>query len=261
MKVDRLGAIRQHLYINGAATIAEICEAADASVATVRRDLLALEKQGLIERVHGGARLATAGVTELGFLQRENTNFEAKRAIADCAFTLIRPNTTIFLDAGTTVLQLARRIRLNPTPITAVTNGLPLAQELLDVPGVKVMILGGELRPENASIVGPHAESQLDRMHFDQLFMGAGAISDDMTIYTGDLAEASLNARMLSRSRQRIVLADNSKLGCHTTFAVAPLSQLTHIVTENALPPKWGQAIENTGITHLSADELPGQKS
>ena len=89
MKIDRLGAIRQHLYTHGASTIVDLCESVGASVATVRRDLMALEKGGLIERVHGGARLAEGAGVELGFIQRENANIAAKRAIAEAAFELV----------------------------------------------------------------------------------------------------------------------------------------------------------------------------
>jgi len=258
LKIDRLGTIRQHLYANGPATIAELCEAVGASLATVRRDLAALEQDGLIERVHGGARLAEGAGIELAFGQRENTNLAAKRAIADAAYGLLQPNTAIFLDAGTTVLQLARRLKLDPIPLTAVTNGLPLAQELVGVPGVKVLILGGELRPDNASTVGPHAETQLDRMHFDQLFIGAGAVGEDLTIFTGDLAEASLNARMLARSRQRIVLADSSKFARTATYVIGAISNVTHVISDASLPGRWRQPIENAGVELIVAGGMGG---
>ena len=254
MRIDRLGAIRQHLYYNGSTALADLCEAVGASIATVRRDLQTLEKQGLIERVHGGARLAEWAGTEVAFGQRESSNIAAKRAIADLAFGLLRPNTAVFLDAGTTVLQLARRLRLDPMPLTAVTNGLPVAQELMGVPGIKVMTLGGELRPDNASIVGPHAEAQLDKMHFDQLFMGAGAIGEDLSIFTGDLAEANLNARMLARSRQRIALVDATKFARAATYVVGTLSNVTHAISDSSLPSRWRQLVENAGVELLLAD-------
>ncbi len=254
MKIDRLGAIRQQLYANGHMAVADLCEAVGASIATVRRDLLTLEQQGLIERVHGGARLAQGASTELAFGQRESANIAAKRAIADVAFGMLRPQTAIFLDAGTTVLQLARRMRLEPMSLTAVTNGLPVAQELMGVPGINVMILGGQIRADNASIVGPHAEAQLDRMHFDQLFMGAGAVSEELAISTGDIAEASLNTRMLARSRQRIALVDSSKFGQSATHLVGSVSNVSHMICDASLPTRWRQAIENSGVELLIAD-------
>jgi DeoR family fructose operon transcriptional repressor len=255
MKIDRLSAIRQHLYAHGSASISELAEAVDTSVATLRRDLATLESQGAVERVHGGARLAQGGNVEIAFEQRESANLGAKRLIAEAAHALLRPHTTVFLDAGTTVLQLARKLRLDPVPLTAVTNGLPVAQELLHVEGVRVMMLGGELRPDNASLVGPHAEGQLDRMHFDQLFLGAGAIGDDLTITTSDLSEASLNARMLARSRQRVLLADSSKFDRTVTYVVAPLSGVTHLVAEAGLSSAWRKKIANLGVELVLAGE------
>ena len=248
MKIDRLTAIRQHLYAHGATPITALAIAVDASLATLRRDLAALESDGVIERIHGGARLAQGANIELAFEQRERTSFTEKRQIGALAFSLLRPNTTIFLDSGTTVLQLARRLRLEPLPLTAVTNGLPVATELMHVPSVQVIVLGGELRRENASIVGPHAEAQLDRMHFDQLFIGAGAIGDDATIYTMNLAEAALNARMLARSQQRVLLADAGKFGHLSSHVVAPLAGVTDLIVDAALPAPWRRRVGELGV-------------
>ena len=103
----------------------------------------------------------------------------------------------MFLDAGTTVLQLARLIRINPLPLRIFTNGLAVAQEFLNVPDLEVAILGGQLRSENASLVGPQAEAMLESLWFDQLFLGASAIGPDGAIYSVDSAEASFNKCML----------------------------------------------------------------
>jgi DeoR family fructose operon transcriptional repressor len=248
MKDDRLSTIRHFLYVNGTSSINDLANATGASLATLRRDLGILEEEGMIDRVHGGARLAAGSNIEVGFSDRENENLEAKRAIADAAYRMLKPHSTLFLDAGTTVLQLARRLRIEPLPLMVFTNGLAVAQALLNTPKVKVTILGGQLRNENASIVGPLAEAMLDRLWFDQLFLGASAINEDGAIYSIDLSEATINARMLSRSAQRLVLADHSKFARAATYLVAPLSACTHIVTDADITPEWGQRIKNIGV-------------
>src|SRR5262245_20319512 len=116
MKVDRRTAIREHLYRNGPTGITELAVATDASVATVRRDLHWLEQAGLIMRTHGSARIADATTMEVAFRVRETQNIAAKRAIASAVASLISPNSSVFMDAGTTVLQFARHLRLNPIP-------------------------------------------------------------------------------------------------------------------------------------------------
>ncbi len=200
MKVGRLDAIRSHLYANGPSTIQAIADAVGASLATIRRDLQVLEDEGAIDRVHGGARIAEGSSVEVAFQERANQNLAAKRALAAACYATLEPHGSVFLDAGTTVLQLARLMRVNPLPLRVFTNGLAVAQELLNVPRLQVVLLGGQLRSENASVVGPQAEAMLDGLWFDQLFLGAGAIGDDGVVYSIDAAEASLNARMLGRA-------------------------------------------------------------
>src|SRR6185369_4882574 len=173
MKNDRLSAIREHLYKHGTSSIQAIADSVGASLATIRRDLQVLEDEGVVSRDHGSARIATTSGIEVAFELREKQNLFAKRAIAAAAFEMIQPNAAIFLDAGTTVLQVARQLRLNPMPLSIFTNCLSVAQVLMDVPQLKITVLGGQLRPENASLTGGVAEAMLDRLWFDNLFLGA----------------------------------------------------------------------------------------
>ena len=253
VKVDRLDAIRSHLYANGFSTIHTLADAIGASLATVRRDLQILEREGLIDRTHGGARIAEGSSVELAFQERAKRHLSAKRAIATAAYDLLVPRTAIFLDAGTTVLQLARLIRINPMPLRIFTNGLTVAQEFLDIPNLEIVLLGGLLRSENASLVGPQAEAMLDSIWFDQLFLGASAISPDGAIYSVDSAEASLNKRMLTRSAHCFVLADSSKFGTTATYKVAPLDT-AKVITDSGLSRHWRDELVNFGVDATIAD-------
>jgi len=255
MRAERLTAIRQHLYVAGPSTVQDLAAAVAASLATVRRDLELLEREGVIERVHGGARIAEGGIVETAFGARENRRLEAKRAIADAAYALLRPRSGVFLDAGTTVLQLARRLRLAPLPLTVFTNGLIVAQELLNVAPVRLVMLGGQIRSENASIVGPQAEAMLEGLSFDQLFLGASAIGNDGVIYSIDPAEASANARMIARAAQCYVLADASKFGLRATYAVAKLRQAGGVISDAALSAEWRARLGEAGVTLTIAGE------
>jgi DeoR/GlpR family transcriptional regulator of sugar metabolism len=149
MKPERAQAIRQFLFSQGSSSITAIAHAVGASIPTLRRDLVQLEEEGVVVRTHGGARLADQFEVEVAFEQREAHALMAKRAIGDLAYDMLQPGSSVFLDSGTTVLQLARRIRVNPLPLNVFTNCLPAAQMLIDVAGVKVTLLGGQLRKEN----------------------------------------------------------------------------------------------------------------
>ncbi|HTJ58977.1 MAG TPA: DeoR/GlpR family DNA-binding transcription regulator [Devosiaceae bacterium] len=257
-KVERLEAIRTHLYANGFSSIQSLAEAVGASLATVRRDLQLLEREGAVDRVHGGARIADGSSVEVAFQERAKHNLAAKRALSAAAYKLLCPHASVFLDAGTTVLQLARLIRVNPLPLRIFTNGLPVAQEFLNVPNLQVSVLGGQLHSENASLVGPQAEALLEGLWFDQLFLGVSAIGTDGAIYSVDSAEASLNSRMLPRSAQRFVVADASKFGTMATYRVAPLQGVTRVITDSRLSSEWRRRLDDLGIA-VSIVETGGE--
>ena len=246
MKGDRSAQIRQYLYSAGPSSVQAIADAVGASLATVRRDLQLLEQGGFILRDHGGARIAERAGGEVAFERREQRNLAAKRAIADAAYDRLEPETTVFLDAGTTVYQLARRLRLNPMPLNVVSNCIRIAQELAGVSGVTVTLLGGRLRPENASMVGILTERALDDLWFDQLFLGAGAIAAD-GIYSLDADEARANAKMLTRCSRSVVLADSTKFGQVLTWRVAPLSAALAVITDQDLPEDWAKRLRDLG--------------
>ena len=247
MKDDRLSLIRQHLYSCGHSPIQAIADAVGASLATVRRDLLVLEAEGVIVKTHGGARIADAAGVELAFELREQRNLPAKRSIGAAAFERITPHSTVFLDAGTTVLQLARRLRIDPMPLSVFTNCLTVAQLLMDVRDLRITLIGGYLRPENASMVGSLAEEILERLRFDYLFLGAGAVADDCCIYSLDEQEARLNEKMLARSAHKTLLIDSSKFGRHLTYRVANLSRDIQVITDDRLEESWVTRLRERG--------------
>lgn len=254
MKVDRLNAIRQHLYANGPTSIGDLSKAVGASVATVHRDLQVLEQSGAIDRVHGGAQIAEGTTVEIDFEMREKQGLAAKRAIAAAAFPLIQPHSAIFLDSGTTVLQVARRLRLSTMPLSVFTNSLKVAQELFNVPKITVFVIGGYVRHENASLVGSQAEAAVRSLWFDVLLLGAGAITSDGRICTIDGGEASLNECMLARSSKQLILADSGKFGRTSTFTVGSVPTTATIVTDAGLSEEWQRRVSDWGVGLVIAD-------
>ncbi|CAM3599025.1 DeoR/GlpR family DNA-binding transcription regulator [Deinococcus frigens] len=248
MQSDRINKIQHHLYSAGFANVQELAEATGASIVTIRRDLQRLEENGIVTRTHGGARLAEAAGPELAFQSRVQEHLDAKRAIGEVAYGLLQPHTTVFFDAGTTVLQLARRLRVEPLPLTIFTNGLAVAQDLVNVEGLSVNLLGGQLRNENLSMVGPYAERLLGEFWFDQLYLGTSAVRGDAQMYTLNPAEASLNRAMIARTSQAVLLADASKFGSSAPYAVAPISDIHTVITDSALDGAWKTRLADLNI-------------
>lgn len=249
MQADRISKIQHHLYSNGFAHVQELADVAGASIVTIRRDLQRMEESGIVTRLHGGARLAEGNSPEIAFQARVQDHLDAKRAIAEAAYGLLRPQTTVFLDAGTTVLQLARRLRVEPIPLTVFTNGLAVAQELVNLDHVSVNLLGGQLRNENLSMVGPYAERLLNEFWFDQLFLGTSAVREDAQMYTSHPAEASLNRAMVGRSAQVIMLADSSKFGNGAPYAVAPIKVAHSVITDSQLETSWKTRLAELNVS------------
>lgn len=247
MKLDRVTAIRRHLFTQGFLSVGAIADAVDASEATVRRDLVQLEAAGVIQRSHGGARIAEGAGAEVAFAAREGINLAQKRAIGEAAYQMLRPRTAVFLDAGTTVLQLARRLRLNPVPLHVFSNCLAVAQVLMPVPQVAVTLLGGSLRVQNASLVGGMAEDVLEHLWFDQLFLGVGAVAQDGEITSADEQEARLNSRMLRRTAQPILLADADKFGTRLTWNVARIAAGMRVISDRHLAVDWRVRLTDWG--------------
>ena len=145
MLEPRLEQIQKLLFSSGHVSVGDLAANTQSSAATVRRDLERLERLGLVTRTRGGARLAQTSGAEIAFQAREHQEVAYKRAIAASAYKLLRPNSNILLDAGTTVLQLARLIRRKPLPLTVITNSIPVTQELLGIAQIKLFLLGGQL--------------------------------------------------------------------------------------------------------------------
>ena len=248
MLEPRLEQIQKLLFTSGHATVGDLAANTQSSAATVRRDLERLEGLGLVTRTRGGARLAQTSGAEIAFQAREHQEVAFKRAIAASAYKLLRPGSNVLLDAGTTVLQLARLIRRKPMPLTVITNSVPVTQELLGLNQVKLFILGGQLRSENLSSVGVYAEDALRRFWAEQLFLGSNAVHLEHGLSSHDPLEASINAVMLERSETRILLSDSSKFGARAMHCVAPLQSLHRIITDQRLPDHWSNALQSTGV-------------
>jgi DeoR family fructose operon transcriptional repressor len=142
-------------------------------------------------------------------------------------------------------------------PLSIFTNCITVAEVLMDVGNLRITLIGGQLRPENASMVGPIAESMLERLWFDQLFLGAGAIAEDGCIYSLDEQEARVNELMLARSARRSLLIDSSKFGHRLTYRVAPLDANLQVFTDSNLPPEWRTRLYKTAcpVTEVALQE------
>ncbi|GAA2609077.1 DeoR/GlpR family DNA-binding transcription regulator [Dactylosporangium fulvum] len=202
---------------------------------TVRRDLDQLQEQGLVRRVRGGAVALDVPADQAGFTVRERWQAATKAQLGRAAAALIEPGTTVLLDAGTTTAELAGHLTAR-APLTVAVLSLQAAVRLADQPGIKLLIIGGESRASERSLVGPLALNALDQLRFDTFVMSIGAAHHELGWSEFDLDDAAVKRAALRRAGRTIVVADSTKLGVQAFARVAPLDAVDTLVTNAVLP-------------------------
>ena len=205
----RLEELRGILDQDRVVRVEELTEQLGVSSATIRRDLGELEKLGEVRRVYGGAVSIGGRLDEPVFDDKTSVAAAEKRRIAEAAAEYVKPNDTIYLDGGSTVLELARLLK-DRTNISIVTNSLRAAVELAGR-GPRLILVGGELRRLAQTTVGPLTRFMIQELHVDKAFMGTIGLSLDEGVTTTDPAEAYTKELVMEHAREVILLADSSK--------------------------------------------------
>src|SRR5215469_2381335 len=232
---ERRRRICELLREEGRVTVESLATRFGTSQVTIRADLSALESAGALTRTHGGALLPEDKDEPLDVKQLQH--HAEKVRIAQAAVALIRDGETIILDSGTTTAEIARALRkADLKSINVITNALNVAALLMDVPSVRLIMLGGILRRESNSLSGPMATAALTNLQADRLYLGADGLDPEIGVMTPHLQEAELNAQMMRIARQVVVVADSSKLIRRNVSLIAKVEQIHMLITDNAAP-------------------------
>ncbi len=248
---ERRNAIIDLLNEKSSLSFAQLKEAfPNVSEMTLRNDVKALDQEHRLIRVYGGIRSIQYVVGSDGLFEiRKRQNIEAKKVIASKAVKLIRPDTTIYLDSGTTTSVLASQIP--DIRIILFTNGIYSLIELQQHSQINVIVPGGSLNRFSMALKGSRAIRELRDLKFDQLFLGLSGCSGDGTLSSGSDEEADVKRMCIERSEQRIALIDSSKLGRSTTFSFCTYSDIDIVVTDGKAPKEYVNAWKKAGIEVL----------
>jgi DeoR family fructose operon transcriptional repressor len=225
----------------GRVEVAELADRFDVTAETVRRDLTALERAGLLRRVHGGAIPADALGFEPALAVRESVRTDEKARIAEAALAFLPAEGAIALDAGSSTQLLAERLPAD-CELHVVTNSLPIASLLATRPKLTIHLVGGRLRSRTLATVDQAALRYLHGVYVDVAFLGTNGFSLVRGLTTPDPAEAAVKSALIGSARQAVLLADSTKFGSDHFAHVADLARLAAIVTDSALP---GTAVED----------------
>jgi DeoR/GlpR family transcriptional regulator of sugar metabolism len=233
---ERQARIAEHVQVRGRARIGELAELFDVTEPTIRKDLSALQEKGLLKRTHGGALAVHANV-DRELAGRQAANRASKEAIARACLDLLRDGDSVFLDSGTTVETLAHAIAdaARGVRLSVLTSSLGVANALAEVPTVDCILLGGQVRRVDGSVVGDLALENLERFSFSCAFLGVSGFSE-MGISVGSLAEAALKEAVIERARRVVVPIDHSKVGATDFARVSGLDAVDVVVLDRATP-------------------------
>jgi DeoR family transcriptional regulator, aga operon transcriptional repressor len=229
----------------GAAAVPDLAATLGVSVATVRRDLSALDAVGGLQRARGGALASTA--FEPVVQETERHARPAKRAIGALAAALAEPERTLLFDSSSTVLEAARQVAVRGIACTAVTNDLRIASLLAEAPGVRLIVTGGTLRAGSATLMGAPGEDFARDLAVDLAFLGAHAVTG-LRVSETSPEVAGMKRAFAAAARRVVLLADSGKFGAAAFVRAFDLPRGAVVVSDDGLPAPAAEALRRGGI-------------
>jgi DeoR/GlpR family transcriptional regulator of sugar metabolism len=237
--------IRQLLEANDFVDLGRLCQELQASESSVRRDLIALEEEGVLRRVYGGAIALETGDHTLDFAWQSRRMIDEKRRIGQAAAALIEDGQTVILDGGSTTAEVARA--LSDRHLHVITNSLEIAGILSDARRIEVTLTGGFLYPRLRVMLGPLCEQMLSAVSADIAVMGIGGateagFSNNNTLVVGP------ERKMIEVSRSLMIVADRSKFGRGAVIQLAPLDAADVVVSDKDLESAHQDSLRRQGV-------------
>lgn len=212
---------------------------------TIRKDLLALEGEGRLVRTHGGAISPVTNRPELAFEIRERLQADEKALIGAAVAERVHDRESIVFDASTTALAAARQLKIRGgwTSLTVITNGLRVASELAGFPGIRVLMLGGWLRWEALSLVGPLGDGVFSRINVQTAFVGAAGLALESGLSDATEEEAQIKRAMVQAAREVVAIVDHTKWGKAAFATFCQLESITGVISDSGAPPELADAL------------------
>lgn len=246
LPIERRRQIAELVEESGVLRIGELAARFGVTDETIRRDLSALEEEGVLTRQHGGA-LATGMSIETPYRRRAREQNPAKEAIARAAVELVRDGSTIIIDSGTTTKYLVDLLR-NKRDLVVITNGVNHVAELLANPSTTVVVTGGTVRRASFGSVGDLAVATLETLRADHTFLATHGFSADTGVTYPSFEEVAVKRAMINAGAEVTLLADGSKCGRTSMVRVASLQQLDRVITSAPIPAKELKKIGDLGV-------------
>lgn len=247
LTVERISEISSLLQKKGVVRVDDLASRFQVSEMTIRRDLEKMEREGMLIRCHGGAVPKTEITHDLGFDNRATLNLDTKTKIAKYCFEhYVHENAVIYLDAGSTVLEMAKMLTGVPG-LTVVTNDVMIACALVNS-NVDVFMLGGNIQRSLGCIHGHTAERQLDNYRVDMAFVSSLCVDDVFDVFAATESKVYFRRKLLTCARQTYIMMDDSKFHRQSLFKINNLSDYTATITNKALSDEESTLAAQLGI-------------
>jgi DeoR/GlpR family transcriptional regulator of sugar metabolism len=231
----------------GSATISGLADSLGVSIATVRRDLVMLDEEGLLKRVYGGA--ASVEDRDEPFADVAAVRADEKDAIARRCAELVKDGETVLLDIGTTAHRVARQLR--GRSLTVITSSLAVVEELQEEESIQLVLLGGVLRRDYRSLIGFLTEDNLRQVHADRLFLGTSGVRPDGQVMDTTVVEVPVKRAMIGASDHVVLVADVGKFPGTGMSRVCGPQELDTVVTNATADDRTKTALREAGVTVL----------
>lgn len=250
--VRRRTVILEKLEQDNQVNVSDLSAELGVSEVTIRNDLAQLELKNLLIRARGGAIKVSRVGMDHRLSEKNKVNIKEKRKIGKAAARLISDNDTIIIDSGSTTSELVHHME-GVSNLNVITNALTIASQLSNLQNINVIVPGGFLRRESLSLVGAPAENTFQNYYCDKLFLGADGIDIEHGLSTPNIEEAHLNQKMVSISKQVILLADSSKFSKRSLAFICGIDQIDVLVTDSGIDKEFKNHLERIGINVIVA--------
>ncbi len=247
---ERRDAIARLVSETGHVRVRQLAGRFAVSTVTIRKDLDLLESDGHLVRTHGGALVSERLDPELAFDLRERLQRQEKAAIAAAARDLVGDSDSIAIDASTTALHLARRLRAHAgwSQLTVITNGLRQASELAGSPGISVLLAGGRVRWEAMSVVGQLGDGLFDRVNVQTAFVGAAGFTLESGLSDATDEEAQIKHSMVSAARRVVAIVDHTKWERTAVASFSQTSEIHDVISDVGAPAGMVEELRRRGV-------------
>ncbi|MDP2966303.1 MAG: DeoR/GlpR family DNA-binding transcription regulator [Pelolinea sp.] len=232
----RQAKISEYVLANGFASVEDLMALLKISRMTVHRDLDDLERSQLIQKVRRGASAQPSSIFESDFGYRERVNALQKEALCKAAATFLSDGMSIFLDDSTTVIPLIKHFP-DFKSLTVITSCLPSINEISKIPGINLIILGGEYKSKYRSAYGYFCISTINKIHADLAVLSPHSFRSG-SVFEYEQQVISVKRAMMDNSEKKMILMDNSKFKQTTLYLLAKINEFDHVIIDNLVPRK-----------------------